>query len=184
MNDAKPGEHKPVSRGGYIVTYTGRKFYALDPQPEDISILDIAHGLAMTCRYAGQIGKFYSVAEHSVLVATNCPVDDRLAGLLHDAAEAYIGDVPSPFKSDISNYRSIENKILKVIFDKYNVKSLSSSIKHVDEYALHTEAAILIPECPWLDPKKVRPYKLACLSPNQAEELFLNVFNSLYAGVR
>ena len=178
-------ENQSASSAGYIVTYTGRKFYALDPNPADIDIRDIAHGLAMTCRFGGQTQQFYSVAEHSVIVARNCPENLRMAGLLHDAAEAYIGDIPKPFKAEISNYREIEDNILRVIYRKFGVNEVTTPVKHVDDYALHSEAAMLIPQCPWLDLKKVRKeYQVACLGPAQAELLFLQVFNSLYAGIK
>lgn len=166
----------------FITTFTGRKFHIFNTKPEDIHIRDIAHGLAMTCRWGGQCSRFFSVAEHSVGVAENCPEDVALLGLLHDAAEAYIGDIPSPFKDDISNYRDIERAILKVIFDKYGVSGLNyNPVKAVDERMMHTEAAILLPDSDWIAPSKIyHNHKIMGLAPAQAEELFLLAFSKLY----
>lgn len=75
----------------------------LDPDPALICPADIAHHLGMTCRYGGGVRRFYSVAEHSLLVVDllrwlGQPAEIVVAGLLHDAAEAYVGDVIAPLK--------------------------------------------------------------------------------------
>lgn len=87
----------------WILTFTGRRAWPLDPRPEDICIEDIAHALALTCRFTGHCREFYSVAQHSVLVSHY--VSDQggdaglqLAALLHDASEAYLPDVARPIK--------------------------------------------------------------------------------------
>ncbi len=80
-------------------TYTGKRFDYVDFTPEQFCIEDIAHALAKTCRYSGHCEPFYSVAEHSVRAAFGLvPYEHRLTALLHDATEAYIGDLNSPFK--------------------------------------------------------------------------------------
>lgn len=168
--------------GTYIETYTGRKFNALLPTPDSIHIKDIAHALSMTCRFAGMGNAFYSVAEHSVVVADRLPDKYKLWGLLHDAAEAYIGDMPSPFKSLFSNYKEIEANILRVIVAKYGLDPEEpEAVKVVDRRLLHTEARFLIPECSWLDTSKVyQDVKIMALPPAKAEELFLFAFSNLY----
>jgi len=80
----------------WITTYTGKRFHYLDPQPEEIDIVDIAHALSLTCRFGGHCKEFYSVAEHSIRVAEIVPKEFQLLALLHDAGEAYTGDVQSP----------------------------------------------------------------------------------------
>jgi hypothetical protein len=87
----------------WIQTRFGRMMDLADPQPDDIDIRDIAHSLAITCRFAGHTVRFYSVAEHSFWVGRLLEHDGEprervLAGLLHDAAEAYVGDVTRPLK--------------------------------------------------------------------------------------
>jgi len=81
-----------------VSTKSGRRVALLNPSPSQIVIGDIAHGLAHQCRFNGQTSKFYSVAQHSVLVASILPRELRLAGLLHDASETYLGDVVQPLK--------------------------------------------------------------------------------------
>ena len=82
----------------WIETYTGKKVYPLRPDEETLCVEDIAHALALTCRFGGHCSEFYSVAQHSCLVSDLCPDGLKLAGLMHDAAEAYLGDVVSPIK--------------------------------------------------------------------------------------
>ena len=97
----------------WIMTYSGTPIAPLDPTPDDIKVVDIAHALAMTCRWAGHCHTFYSVAEHSVRVADLCVAlgekeglskaelkDLEMLGLMHDATEAYVGDIPRPIKSE------------------------------------------------------------------------------------
>ena len=82
----------------WIETYTGKKVYPLEPDEKTLCVEDIAHALALTCRFGGHCSEFYSVAQHSCLVSDLCPGELKLAGLMHDAAEAYLGDVVSPIK--------------------------------------------------------------------------------------
>src|SRR5690242_11754504 len=85
-------------RGDWMQTYTGRRFWPLDPRVDDIDIGDIAHHLSLVCRFAGACREFYSVAQHCVGVSYVCDPKDALWGLLHDAAEAYVGDMVRPLK--------------------------------------------------------------------------------------
>ena len=84
--------------GDWIQTMSGVIFYPLDPRPEEIRIEDIAHALSHQCRFAGHCREFYSVAEHSVRVSRELPQEFMLWGLLHDASEAYLVDLPRPIK--------------------------------------------------------------------------------------
>ena len=82
----------------WIQTAHGRTFDLANPRPEDIHVDDIAHHLAQINRFTGAARRPYNVAQHSCLVAQLLPPRLRLAGLLHDAAEAYTGDWSSPLK--------------------------------------------------------------------------------------
>ena len=90
--------------GDWMLTYSGRRFYPLDPVPDDIHILDVAHSLSNLCRFTGHCSQFYSVAQHSVLVSLNVPKGLEMWGLLHDAHEAYIGDIGRPLKRSLMAY--------------------------------------------------------------------------------
>ena len=79
----------------YLSTFSGKKFYPFNPSPEQIEIVDIAHGLSMVCRFSGQCPYFYSVAEHCIHVTNVLPPSLKLEGLLHDASEAYLADLPN-----------------------------------------------------------------------------------------
>jgi hypothetical protein len=88
----------------WIETYSGKRFDLLDPKPEQVDLADIAHALARINRFTGHTSRCYNVAEHSIyvqsLVSREHPKDIPLLAhaLLHDAAEAYVGDVSAPMK--------------------------------------------------------------------------------------
>lgn len=132
----------------FIQTHSGARVSILDPAPNDIKLEDIAWALAHQCRFAGHCKKFYSVAEHSMLVASYLPRELSLAGLLHDAAEAYIIDIPSPLKALIPGYKSFENRFESAILVALGLKLLTSdekaAIKIADKIALATEAEVLM----------------------------------------
>jgi 5'-deoxynucleotidase YfbR-like HD superfamily hydrolase len=109
--------------GDWIQTYTGRVFWPLDPDPSEICIEDIAHSLSLQCRFLGHCKTFYSVLEHSCHVAHLVPAAYTVHGLLHDAAEAYVGDMPRPLKSqpDFATFRQIERRIQERIAKAFGI---------------------------------------------------------------
>ncbi len=126
-----------------ICTYTGKAFCLENIKPENICIEDIAHGLSMLCRYNGQCNKFYSVAEHCVLLSRIKYMSGApLARLLHDAAEAYIGDVAKPLKNLLPQYKTLEHNIQKVIAEKYQVDF--EEVKAGDIMMLEIEASSIM----------------------------------------
>lgn len=110
---------------GCILTYSGKFVNPLDVEPEDIEIIDIAHALSNLCRYNGHVEQFYSVAQHSVLVARGFTRGSELRkwGLLHDASEAYLGDVVAPLKysGNYDFYLEAEEELMKVIAEKFGL---------------------------------------------------------------
>ncbi len=174
-----------ADRGNWIQTYTGNKFYALDPRPEEVHIEDIAHSLSMMCRYAGHCEKFYSVAEHSVLVAENLPPELQLWGLLHDASEAYLVDIPRPFKSYLNNYYELENSIMNVVCDKFGLPhGMPDGVKFVDNSILADERSQNLKDngvsaAEWGAGYPALGIKLKHWSPKEAEEQFLAFFDAL-----
>ena len=142
-----------------IMTYTGRTIDFLNPEPAEISIEDIAHGLALECRFARQCRTHYSVAQHSVLVAGMMEKSELWGdglltsketikmALLHDAAEAYLGDVPRPLKKLLPDYREIEERIHAAISERFNLALpyVPKSVKDFDAAILGAEGKALMP---------------------------------------
>ena len=130
-------------KGDWIQTYTGRQFWPLDPRPDDISAHDIAHALAMKCRFGGHTkfpGHIYSVAQHSILVADLLPKKFQLWGLLHDAAEAYLPDVPRPVKPFLAGFEAIERRIMECVAERFTLEwPMPAAVKVADNIALATE---------------------------------------------
>ena len=129
-----------------IHTGGGRLMDICNPQPEDIKLDDIAHALSNICRYGGHYPVFYSVAEHCVHAATlarnqGVGIRAQRALLLHDAHEAYIGDMVKPIKYQLDNLGDIAAKLDKTISQKFNVplKEFHASIKYYDDLVLQTE---------------------------------------------
>lgn len=129
----------PQRIGDWFVTFEGMKFYRLDPRPEDICIEDIAHALSHVCRFGGHSRKFYSVAQHSVLVSDLCHVA-TFQGLMHDATEAYCGDMVRPLKYSLPHYRVIEQRIWEAICERFQIpKTMHPEVKRADNTVLMTE---------------------------------------------
>lgn len=125
-----------------ITTISGLRLDLLQPAEDSIHILDIAQGLSLQCRFAGQLAEFYSVAQHSVLVSRLVPPADALWGLMHDASEAYTSDVQAPIKHSplMSGFRMIEAGLMKVIARRFGLsEEMPASVKDADQVALATE---------------------------------------------
>jgi hypothetical protein len=176
----------------WIQTYTGRKFWPLDPRPDDVCIEDIAHALALKCRYTGHCREFYSIAQHSVMVSHMVPAVDALWGLLHDAGEAYLPDVASPIKGRCMvipenvavEFSVAERRILTAVAVHFDLRyAMPSSIAAADLCCLERERRQLMGEPPeewatakWWDGDMTSIY---CQDWSQAEQLFLVRFNEL-----
>ena len=106
---------------GHITTYSGLPFNLANPTQEMVRIEDIAHHLSLVCRWAGAPHHLLSVAQHSVLVSKIVPPELRRWALLHDAAEAYIGDLTRPLKVLVPAIHEIEERIMHVIADKFGL---------------------------------------------------------------
>lgn len=141
----------------WILTHTGRKFDPMHPRAEDVDPLDIAHSLAHLCRFNGHVRQFYSVAEHSVRVAQLVSRENKLQALLHDAAEAYIGDITRPLKRGLNDLTGgvltvIERGIHRAICDRFGIgHTIPDEVHHADLVMLSTERRDLMPahSDPW-----------------------------------
>lgn len=171
----------------WMQTYTGRKFYPLAPRPEDVCLEDIAHALSNICRFGGHCQQFYSVAQHSVLMAQSAPCirpSDAVGCLIHDAAEAYIGDIIRPLKSLMSystigrgpaNVKMIEHRLLTAIKEALNIPPYDLAlVKELDDRMLETERRYVMgnPKTWSLPVEQLHPY-IDPWTPTQAERYFL-----------
>lgn len=167
--------------GDYIQTYTSVKFYPLDPRASEIRIEDIAHGLSNICRFNGQSIKFYSVAEHSVHISNHVPLEYALWGLLHDAPEAYISDVPRPIKKSIPIFSEIEDKIMNKVCEKFNlVGEMPSEVKNIDNRILTDERYALMGSSDWNPIEEGLDVSIECWKPETAKQMFLKRFLELF----
>lgn len=178
----------------WIITYSGLKFYHMNPQPEMVTIEDIAHALSQTCRWTGHTKWHYSVAQHSVYCSQIVPGDHRLAALLHDASEAYLGDMNRPLKHFTPAgpaYLEIEAPVEKMIFEKFGLPyPMHPSVKEADAQMLYAEKAQLmkVTEATQYESKKwgtdetEADIAIERWTPRRAEKMFLKRFAELMRG--
>jgi hypothetical protein len=140
-----------------IALHSGGFFDLLNPSPEDVTIEDIATATANICRYTGHVSSFYSVAEHSVRCSYEVPTELRMWALLHDATEAYIGDISRPLKQALEQVApgvvsGIEARIMEAIAERFKLvgRTVPRLVKQADNLLLATERRDLMPETePW-----------------------------------
>lgn len=180
-----------MKRTDWIQTFTKKKFYPLEPEMKDICIADIAHSLSMQCRFIGHTRFFYSVAQHSVLMVNRYfPGNDDLSryALLHDAAEAYLSDLPRPLKylPEFEFYRTAEKRLQKMIFKKFGLEREEEpeEIKKADKEILKEEAmseSLMFPlHADWRDRYEVPIFEIEPWQPEYAECQFLRTFDRLF----
>jgi hypothetical protein len=135
------------SLDGFIGTFSGLRFWPLAPDPAKILIADIAHALAHQCRFGGHASRFYSVAEHSVHVSRLCPAQDALWGLLHDASEAYLVDLPRPLKllPEFAAYLEAEHRLQRAVAERFGLPpDQPASVTEADDTMLWIETHSLL----------------------------------------
>lgn len=168
----------PVRVGDWIQTFTGKAFYPLDPWAIEVDPLDIAHSLAHQCRYAGHCLTFYSVAEHSILVSHAVPKEDALWGLLHDAAEAYLVDLPRPVKWSMPEYSVHERRLQRVIAARFGLSMIiPDAVMDIDKRILLNERDSIMSKPPFdwdVAGEPVAGVRLIGMPPRIAKDVFLN----------
>jgi hypothetical protein len=129
-----------TARGDWIQTAIGGQFWPIDPRPDEVEVEDIAHALSLLCRFGGHCLRFYSVAEHSVLLARAAKPEHRLWALLHDASEAYLVDVPRPIKRFLGGYSEAEDKIMRAVCQRFGMPDqMPAEVKDLDTRILTDE---------------------------------------------
>ena len=171
--------------GDWMQVHSGARFYPLDPRPDEIDVADIAHALSLLCRYGGHVDRFYSVAEHCVLMSYAVAPEHALAALLHDATEAYVVDVPRPLKRYLTNYREIEALVWNAICLRFRLAGdLPAEVKDADDRILLTERDALMSNTryPWmLEGMTPLPVTIIGWSPGHAEGRYLRRLAELVA---
>lgn len=169
--------------GDWMQTFTGVAFWPLDPRPDEINLIDIAHSLSMQCRYAGHCRMFYSVAEHSVLMA-RAMSDDQAArvALMHDAPEAYLVDLPRPVKRHMPSYKTIEDRVWLAVSERFGLPLLGlEEVHEADNRILHDEQAQLmkVPPMSWNIKGSPLGVKIEGWAPDRARLEFLQTARDL-----
>lgn len=170
----------------WMGTFTGRSFFPLDPNPDDIVIEDIAHALANTCRYGGHVRTFYSVAEHAVLLSQFVRYDPRWA-LMHDATEAYMADLIRPLKHAVTGYREAEDYLMSVIAKKFDLTPgpMPAEVREADLRIVldEKEALMAATPLPWSALEGYLPLgvRVEGWSPVRAKATFLRRFEELWS---
>jgi hypothetical protein len=168
----------------WIQSASNTKIDFKNPDPDSFKIEDIALGLARQPRYAGQGNFFYSVAQHSIYVATQVEPKLRLHGLLHDAHEAYMGDIPGPLKALLPEINEIEYRMDRAIYRGLKLSPPSHKqwckVMAVDRGMLNIESAVLFDENMWrIDDVDDIHVRIIEMSEEEVFDFFLAYYHSL-----
>lgn len=171
-------------KGAWMQCYSGTRFFPIDPRPEEVDPVDIAHALSLACRYGGHVKRFYSVAEHCVILYRAASPENRLWALLHDAPEAYIADIVRPAKGALQPaYGNVEAGIMAAVCMRFGLEpDMPDEVKELDNLILYNEAVELLTPCS--DPETGRDWwhayapglgstKIEGWAPERAEREFL-----------
>jgi hypothetical protein len=185
-------DHAPPAPGPYLQTVSGRWVNPFDPDPEQLDAGDIARALANQCRFGGHSRVFYSVAQHSVIVSRlveerGGDPEDAFAALMHDASEAYLGDMPHPLKHRSplgAAFKAAEDHLEQALRERFRIKADVPAIKRADRALLATERRAFSAErwtWPELDGVEPLDLELAAWPPDEAARVFAERYAELDA---
>lgn len=174
----------------YITTYGGTHFVPVEPEADKIHITDIAHALSLICRGNGHVKHFFSVGQHCINCAEEAMARGYskrvcLACLLHDAGEAYMSDVPRPFKKYIPEYERYEQQILDIIYLKYLGSPLTERevtfVKEIDDDMLYFDLRELLNEpMDRKEPEMKSEFSQQMIPFLQVESRYLELFSQMW----
>lgn len=169
----------------FVQTYSGVPFYPLAPSLGAIQIDDIAHALSMLCRYGGHTRRFYSVAEHSVILSHAVAPENARWALMHDATEAYIGDMVWPLKEEIPQFKEVEEVLMSAICTRFGLPQIQPpQVVEYDRRIVIDERDMLLAPSqlawPALEGYKPLGVSINAWSPDRAKAEFLNRFRQLF----
>lgn len=175
--------NRTLVSGPVIALFGGSYLNLVAPEASVITMPTIAHALGNLCRFTGHSNKFYSVAEHSYWGSRSIDPKFSREFLMHDAAEAFIGDVSSPFKGLLSDYKRIEHGLNQAIAARFGLRyPWPDEVKEMDLRMLKTERLQLM-SAPgtWdvLADVEHLPIQLRCWFPAEAKKKFLNRWSAL-----
>lgn len=163
-----------------IYTISRKEMNVFKPTLDMIDIEDIAHALSNICRFTGQIPKFYSVAQHSVLCAQSVSNVNKQAALLHDASEAYLNDIATPIKNNLPDYKKVEDNLMKVIAKKFNFEyPLNNEVHLMDKILFNAERRT------FRDTEEsgitLQSFNISIWNPEKARKEFMKMYKNLFS---
>jgi hypothetical protein len=169
---------------GWIKTASGLKFHIFHPSIKEVSLYDVAHSLSLLCRFNGHTPFLYTVGAHSIIGSYVCEPIFAKDFLMHDSTESFIGDMATPLKREMSEFKKVENNIYKTIAEKFKVSNpLPKEIKEMDKLMFMMEWVYLMsgkkPNGIELPMSKKRFMSIATLPPEKIERLFIKRFREL-----
>lgn len=173
------GAQDPARVGDWMQAFLGGRFWPMDPRPDEIHLIDIAHALSNICRYGGHCERFYSVAEHCVHTSRIVRVGIEAEALMHDASEAYLADLPRPIKRALPDYKVAEAKWEIAIARRFGLfQHLPPAVKTADNQMLRIEARAIMKDPPaaWYMediPEPTVVVQIQCWRPEEAKYKFL-----------
>ena len=162
-----------------IRTFTGKYINPMDPDPEMLDIIDIAHALAQEPRFGGHLPRPHNVASHCINCCAVGTAKNQFDLLMHDAAEAYFKDMPKPIKDQLPEYKRAEKHMQSIIAKKFGFSyPIPADVKDIDERILESEWRQLM----LLEPQRSNEAPMRSYKFDEAKEIFLQLFHKLNPG--